>query len=1055
MRNRHYTLAITTGNIRKYVFCNLVWKSLVHPETSHEVALCSLGERAHNRSVSLSQIRRAALALVILSGLTGICFSYAGAAATQHSENYTTRVWQTRDGLPQETVQAFAQTPDGFLWIGTTGGLLRFDGSHFVVFDRGNTPSFRENSVFSLTSGRDGTLWIGTEGGGVIRMRDGNFRQFGATEGLSDGFVRKVLEDRDGHIWIGTDNGLFQLQNSHSDHAIRQDNTSEISAMAVHALAETSDGTVWVGGSRLIAIHNSRAIDYPLIGEYSETRVKSILQTRDGSVWVGTVSGLQRLLPGAAHFERVPGIKGTVRTLCETSEDTLWIGTIGQGAYTLRAEHLTAIGSGKNGGLELPSKTTLGLFEDSERNLWMGTQAGLVRFSHSPIELVSLPNASDSDFETVSRDRDGSLWVASTTLSHLVNGAAIPTSFPSLNGARVRNVFRSHDGSLWIGTDGRGIFHLKGNATEHFTTANGLVNNFVRGVIQSQVNDDLWIATDEGISRISHGVFHNFTVREGLVYFSVRAMLEDRNGDLWIGTDRGLSHLVNDRFEQDTITHALEGEKVWALDQTSDGALWIGTRDNGLYRSLSNTNSPTHFTTEQGLASNSVYQILEDGKGRFWMSGANGVLDVPIAELNQLANDPHTRLSQRFYAVSTGGELTPLYGGTMPAGVIGANGDAWFPSSKGPVHFLPDETKASAVPKVFLDQIVVDGRVLPAQTDRIELAAGNRNFEISYGSILLGPQDAVQFQYKLDGFDRDWRYGSNRRVADYTNLPAGTYTFRVRAFEGEGQQLTERTLQVVKDQYFFLTWWFLGCCSALLALLAWWMHLLKIRRVELAFKAVLDERSRLAREMHDTLIQGCAGVSLLLEAASADGGTGNSGNVELLDYARTQLAAAMDEGRQAVWNLRGQESQDFAETLQHLADRINRSSNVAVNCTVKGIPYEFNRSAAHEITMAGREAIYNALLHANPTCIAVHATFGTEEFALTVVDNGSGFDTTNDPPEGHFGLMGINERVKRLGGRVQLASAVDRGTSVSMSVPRERLRIKDEPEHQPLEEVVR
>ena len=545
-------------------------------------------------------------------------------------------------------------------------------------------------------------------------------------------------------------------------------------------------------------------------------------------------------------------------------------------------------------------------------------------------------------------------------------------------------------------------------------------------------------------------MLRSFTVQDGLVYFSVRAMLEDTNGDLWIGTDRGLSHLVGDTFAHDAVTRTLEGEKVWALDQTPHGALWIGTRDNGLYRSTASSRTPAHFTTEQGLASNSVYQILEDRNGRFWMSGANGVLNVSINDLNHLANDPHTRLSQRLYAVSAGGELTPLYGGTMPAGVMGPDGDAWFPTSKGPVHFLTSEPSSSAVPKVFVDQIVADGRTLPAQSGRIDLAAGNRNVEISYGSILLGPQDAVQFQYKLEPFDRDWRYGSNRRVADYTNLPAGTYVFHVRAFEGEGQQLTERTLAVVKQQYFFMTWWFLGCCTALIALFAWWMHVLKIRRVELAFKAVLDERSRLAREMHDTLIQGCAGVSLLLEAASSGGGDG--GQVELLDYARTQLAAAMDEGRQAVWNLRGQESHDFAESLQRLADRLNRSSNVVVDCTFVGAPYEFHRSAVHEMTMAGREAIYNALLHASPTRITVHAAFGADEFALTVVDDGSGFDITNDPPEGHFGLMGINERVKRLGGEVRLASTVDHGTSVSMSVPRARISMKSEHDHESIEE---
>jgi ligand-binding sensor domain-containing protein/signal transduction histidine kinase len=988
-------------------------------------------------------MQRKALFLVIAAAAAG---PLGGVGQLRHPsegilplprENYTTRVWQTRDGLPQETVQAVAQAPDGFLWIGTTGGLLRFDGSRFVTYERGNTSAFKENSVFSLMTARDGTLWIGTEGGGLIRMRGERFRRFGVGDGLTDEFVRTELEDAAGHVWIGTDNGLFQLSSSTAEHVGRVDGTTAIPGMAVHALATTRDGALWAGGSRLVAIRNGRAADYPLVGEYSETRVKSILQTRDGTVWVGTVSGLQRLEPGASHFDRFPGVQGTVRSLLETSDGTLWIGTIGQGAYTLRSGRLGRVGAGSTSGLELPSRTTLSLFEDAEKNVWMGTQAGLVRFSRSPVELVSLPGASDSDFETVSTDSDGSLWVAGTGLTHLIGKVAVPTRFEALHGARVRNVFRAADGTLWIGTDGSGIFHLgPGRRAAQFTTADGLVNNFIRGIVPS-TQGDIWIATDEGVSRWSREGFRNFSVADGLTYFSVRAMLPEPGGDLWIGTDRGLSHLAGVHFVQDAATRALEGEKVWALNRSADGALWIGTRDNGLYRFEAASNTVAHLTMDQGLASNSIFEIVEDRRQRFWMSGANGVAVVSISDLERLARNPHAYVAQRFFAVSTGGELTPLYGGTMPAGAISADGNIWFPTSKGPVEFRTSEAESSTAPKVFLDQVTADGRSLPLHHDPIVLGAGNRNLEFSYGSILLGPQDTVQFQYKLEGFDPDWRFGSNRRVADYTNLPAGRYTFRVRAFQASGSPLTERCQAILKQQYFFLTWWFLSACILLLAFVIWWIHRQKLRRVELAFRAVLEERARLAREMHDTLIQGCTGVSLLLEAASAEAERGASPEVELLDCARTQLAASIDEARQAVWNLRGQESADLGETLKSLAERVNRSSNVAVECTVSGKAFDLRPAATHEIGMAGREAIYNALLHANPKRIEVKAVFGMEEFRLTVVDDGSGFETAHHAPKGHFGLQGIEERIRALGGSVGVTSRAGCGTRVAIRVPRE------------------
>ena len=953
-------------------------------------------------------------------------------------QNYTTRVWQTQDGLPQQTVQAVAQTPDGFLWIGTTGGLLRFDGSRFVTFDRGNTPALKENSIFSLLTAADGTLWIGTEGGGLVRLRGGVFRSFGVADGLLDGFVRTVLEDRAQRIWIGTDNGLFQLANGRSEQVVRVDATNMLAPIAVHALAQAKDGTVWVGGSKLVAVRGTVATDYPLVGEYSETRVKSILQTRDGIVWVGTVSGLQQLLPDAPRFIRFAGVQSTVRTLRQTSDGALWIGTIGQGAYTVRGGRLASVDSGRAGGVHLPSKTVLSLFEDAEDNLWMGTQAGVLRFSRSAVELVALPDASDSDFETISRDTDDTLWAAGTHLSHLVNGVATPTTLPELHGARVRNVFRGGDGTFWVGTDGSGLFKLRpGEATEHYTTANGLVNNFVRGILQA-ANGDLWIATDEGVSRLSSGQFRNFTVQDGLAYFSVRTMMQDRAGDLWIGTDRGLSHLVGDRFAQDPATRALRGEKVWAMHQIANRAIWFGTRDNGLYRYFPGAETVTHLTTEQGLDSNSVYSILEDRKGKFLIGGENGVEVIFIADLEKLAADPQTHLLQRFFSVSQGGELSPLYGGTMPAGAMTLDGDAWFPTSKGPVHFLAGQADPSIVPKVFVDQVVADGRVLPLQSGPVELGANNRNLEISYGSILLGPQDGVQFQYKLDGFDRDWRYGSNRRVADYTNLPARRYTFHVRAFQGGSGRISEKTLTIVKHQYFFLTAWFLAGCVAVLIAAIWWIHRQKLRRVEAAYKAVIEERARLAREMHDTLIQGCAGVSLLLEAVTAEAGSDELQPelFELLGYARTQLASSIDEARQAVWNLRGNQSAHFGEMLRSLTERLGQSSEVEFTCDVEGHAYDFHAAAMHEIAMASREAIYNALLHANPSRIEVRASFGRDIFALAIDDNGSGFESTDHAPEGHFGLLGIEERIRRLGGSVRVTSAANRGTSVSIQVPK-------------------
>ncbi|MGH9530056.1 MAG: ligand-binding sensor domain-containing protein, partial [Terriglobales bacterium] len=392
---------------------------------------------------------------------------------------YTQRLWQMQDGLPEQVVQAFAQAADRYLWIGTTGGLVRFDGERFLTFDRENTPAFSDNNVFCLMVSRDNTLWIGMEGGGLIRYRNGVFHAFSSADGLTNGFVRVVFEDNKGKIWVGTDDGLYVLS---GERLTRVDNSKVIPPIAVHAIYEDSRGRLWLGGSRFMRMDGDSVLEYHLGGEASSNRVKSIVETRDGTMWVGTVSGLKKMGPGETSFKSVPQIRGTVRFLHETSDGTLWIGTIGRGLHLYRDHHFSKITAPD----PLPSNTVLNLFEDVEKNIWIGTQGGMLRLVKTPVRTVSLPDAADSDAETIYQDRNGDLWVAAVNLFRVRNGRATPYRFPGISGVRVRNVFRDRDGALWIGTEGRGAYRQVGGRLIHYSTKEGLVNNFIRAFLQSR-----------------------------------------------------------------------------------------------------------------------------------------------------------------------------------------------------------------------------------------------------------------------------------------------------------------------------------------------------------------------------------------------------------------------------------------------------------------------------------------------------------------------------------------------------------------------------------------
>jgi ligand-binding sensor domain-containing protein/signal transduction histidine kinase len=981
----------------------------------------------HSARIVIFGLSLFALRLVAVT-IGALCAS--GHALDEQSINYTSRTWQMQDGLPEQTVQAFAQTKDRYLWIGTTGGLLRFDGARLVLFDRDNAPAFTDNNVFCLTVTSDDALWIATEGGGLIRYKDGAFRHFSGKDGLLNDFVRSVYQDKKGRIWIGTDNGLFQFL---GDRIERVDNNNGVPAIAVHAIHEDNQGRLWAGGSKLFRLDGTTYQEYRLAEEGSQNRVKSITQTRDGTMWVGTIGGLYSMGPGSDSFRRVKGTSGTVRFLQETSDGTLWIGTIGHGIYKYRKHEfsqMTAPGS-------LPSNTALNLFEDVEKNIWVGTQAGMLRLSKTPIQTVTLPDAGDYDAETVYEDHNDDLWIAAANLFRFHNGTATRVNFPGITGVRVRNVFRDKDDALWIGTEGRGVFRQNGTQLFHYMVKDGLVNNFVRAFLQGG-DGSIWIATDEGVSRWHDERFTNYQERDGLCYFSTRSLAEDRNGDIWVGTDRGVSHLRGASFVKDEVTEALRNEKIWAIRADSDGGLWFGTRTGGLYRWRFGKLS--HFTTAQGLASNSIYELLEDKTGNFWISGPNGISVINRRELDVIAEDPMHPLSLTLYGISDGLETTQMYGAEKPGGVVTSQGEVWFATNKGPVRVALNPAQPTGPAPVVIDFVLADGLQAP-DLRSISLAPDNAKIEVHYSVIQLRSQERVRFRYMLEGFDKEWTDASARRVAYYTNLPQGSYQFRVAAFEmSDPQHIAETGVEIVQKPHFYRTAWFLGCCVLLLAACVWGGYKFRMRQVHSRFQAVLNERNRLAREMHDTLIQGCAGVSALLEAHSSLGDSEPTAKEGLLSCVRTQLRTTIDEAREAVWDLRHADGSATAigPILGNMTQQVSQEFGVPVEYSVSGRPFDLDQSTAHELLMVVREALHNAMRHGQPNKVHVEIEFEKKQFRVQVRDDGCGFDAevASSQPNGHYGLVGIQERAKRIGAVLVLNSGPGAGTELTLSVPR-------------------
>ena len=992
-------------------------------------------ERRHRTFELCRQLLNGLLqGLVALVGLSALAAGQTRAPSEEW--NYSARSWQSQNGLPSETIQAFSQTPDGYLWVGTSEGLVRFDGAHFTLFAHENTPALRENSVFCLLAGKDGRLWIGAEDGGLAQMYNGKFRAYTVADGLTESSVRALFEDHAGTLWVATDEGLFRFAGERFE---RIDDRPEMPANAFHGIAEDSVGRVWVGGGGLYAIQHGHIKEYALDGTDSQNRVKSILKTEDGSIWVGTVSGLHRLRPGSERFERVPGILGTVRTLLNVPGGELWAGTIGQGIYRIRIQDRKSKATRLTTPSPLVSNTVLSIFADDSKNVWIGTQVGMIRLSQTPVRVLLLPQAADSDFGTVSLDADGTLWTASNHVVHVEGNRAFPTRFPGVGGAHVRNVLRGRDGTLWIGTDGSGIFKVTSKGTTHYTMSQGLVNNFVRALLEAR-DGSLWIAADGGVSHLDRSGFHSLAMDNGLVYFSTRSIVEDRNGDIWIGTEHGLTHLRNGKPIYDAATDALKEEKIWAAHQDEDGGLWFGTRTHGLYRF--NKGSLSHYTTANGLASNSIFSILEDSSRHFWMSGPLGVMLLNRNELDAQAKDPRQKLSVRFYRADVSDQPTQFYGGTQPAGAITQDGEAWFPTNRGLWRIRPTELDPSTLSHLAIVSISVDGRLVP-QTATLTLAAGASHLDIGYEPLMLRSQEDIQFRYRISGFDKLWtQAGSQQRVATYTNLPAGKYTFEVEAWEMDHpEHVVRAAVALVKRPHFYMTAWFIALCALFFCLVSILAYQVRMRQVQGKFKAVLTERTRLAREMHDTLIQGCASVSAVLEAASTCERDDSETCQHLIDYASTQIRSTMDEARQAVWNLRRGEQapSDLGTCLAQMAERLNREYGVLVDCTTTGTAFTIGQQETHELMMVAREAFFNAVLHGQPNAIGVALHFSSTALEMVLSDDGTGFDTSTTPRDDHYGLQGMRERVYRFSGELKIESSTQTGTRVTVKIPRSGL----------------
>jgi signal transduction histidine kinase/ligand-binding sensor domain-containing protein/DNA-binding response OmpR family regulator len=759
---------------------------------------------------------------------------------------YSQRVWQSDSGLPQNAVQTITQTRDGYLWIGTQEGLVRFDGTRFTVFDRRNTPAMIGKNVTALLESRDGTLWA-TTNDGLIALKDGAFRSYSQANGLPFEFLNSLAEDPDGDLWIGTlgggviryRKGLFTRLNT--KRGLPHD--------MVHAVAAMPDRTVWIGtAAGLCRWRDGNLTTFTERDGLAEDEIHALLADPDGSLWVGTVGGLTHMAGGQfVNYTEASGLgRNDVRSILRDGDGDLWVGTEGGGLHRLRGGRFEHYGSAQG----LPSDFVASIFEDREKNLWVGTlTGGIVRIKDTPITSYTTLHGLSSNFaRPVFQSRDGSVWVGTQGggLNRLKDGrVTVFTARDGLPSDMVWAVTEGRDGSLWIGTSGGLTRYYQGKFTT-YTVHDGLANDAVRAIFEDSAGR-LWIGTrGGGLCRFEHGAFTSYSSLATVPNPIVHAIMADSRGNLWIGSNGGLTRFDGRTFTTFTTKDGLSSNNVYTVHEDRQGTFWIGTYGGGLTRMQGG--AFTSYGFKQGLFDDVVFEVLDDDRGTLWMSCNRGVFSVTKAELDRVARGEAAKVSPVVYGIEDGMPTGECNGNVQPAGWKARDGRLWFPTARGVVSIDPSKPSWSEVhAPVAIEQAIADGKELDLLRPAV-IPAGDGNLEVRYAALSFTSPRRLRFRYRLEGFDRNWIEVGARRVAYYTRIPPGGYTFRVQAARpDQSWDEQEATFNVEVRPHFYQAWWFVGFCGFSIVLAGFGAYRVSVSRIrvrQVKLERLVHERTR-------------------------------------------------------------------------------------------------------------------------------------------------------------------------------------------------------------------
>lgn len=939
---------------------------------------------------------------------------------------------------PADGVYALLQTPEGYLWLGTSAGLFRYDGLRFTRMQGEAGPAGR---VASLARGRDGSIWVGTHGDGLFRLGQGRTERFEAS-GAAFGDEVLALAADEGGLWIGAAEGLFRAEaTSVSAVGVAQG----FGDREVRALRADGAGRLWVGArDGLWHGTGGRFRQVARLGA-----IYALTPDRWGRLWAGGSSGLFVLEQGEVRAQGGdrPGPKlFSVRSLHADGADALWVGTW-TGLYRIQ---LSAEASGWGPAVK-QLETTLtdtnveALSGDADGNVWVGTgTGGLLRVrQEQPFASLGRPEGlPGATAFAVLAAREGDLWV--TSGGHLARwrqGALTTFRAPEhFSTSDLRSIAQSRDGAIWVAGYGGALYRFDGERFRRHAAADA----FTSGGIQSLFGDSrgtLWVALRQGgLVAVGAGrAAYHPPAEVGCKAF-VQAMAEDPGGAVWFASaGSGLCRYEGGGFQAYTRKDGLASDDLNSLHVDREGTLWIGTFDRGLVRRKQGRFAaigPRH-----GLKHEHVGQILEDERGHLWLTSRGGLFRVPKRQLDDVAEGRGTAVRPIAFGVEDGMRSGFCLFGFQPAGARADDGRLWIPTTEGVVVVDPRRLEPTTVPEVLVEEVLVDGSLVPAEPGRpLEVPRGRGNLEIRYTVAKFAHRHRIKFRYRLAGFDPDWTWADDRQTAYYTNLPSGRYRFEVAAWAEDGESERRAAREIAFLPPFHRTPVFYAICALALLLAAAGGLRLRLWQERQRFAAVVEERNRIARDLHDALEQGFVAIKLQLEAAAA--------RLEAPEAARAHLLRATQLVERSVAEARGSVralrtgifgAADLPTALSVTAGQTLRGTPISFHLRTTGQPYRLAPEVEQQVARIVQEAITNVVKHAAAARIDAHLEFTDDALRVLVQDDGRGFAAaalSRAAGSGHYGVVGMHERAARIAGTLEVESRPGAGTRVALTVPR-------------------